>query len=133
VSELPGWRRSDLPHAPQFTLGNAVRVIGPGTILLGMSLGAGDWLLGPAVTVAGAVALTRAEPLALVVIGANLAAVNLAVIAFHTLSVNRTLLPRELRPPLWRQTALGVCGLFFACLAWAALGDPTRFLALLGW
>ena len=51
MSLLPPWRRSDLPHPPAFTLGNAVRVIGPGTLLLGVSLGAGDWLLGPAVTV----------------------------------------------------------------------------------
>ena len=28
-----------------------MRVIGPGTLLLGVSLGAADWLLGPAVTV----------------------------------------------------------------------------------
>ena len=57
VSPLPPWRRSDLPHPPAFTLGNAVRVIGPGTLLLGVSLGAGDWLLGPAVTVTYGAAL----------------------------------------------------------------------------
>src|SRR5262249_42082429 len=51
VTPLPAWRQSDLPHPPAFTLVNAVRVIGPGTLLLGVSLGAGDWLLGPAVTV----------------------------------------------------------------------------------
>jgi hypothetical protein len=27
-----------------------VRVIGPGGLLLGLSLGSGDWLLGPAIT-----------------------------------------------------------------------------------
>ena len=48
---LPAWQRRDLPHPPAFTLRNAVRVIGPGTILLGVSLGAGDWLLGPATVV----------------------------------------------------------------------------------
>jgi hypothetical protein len=84
-------------------------------------------------TVAGAVAITLAEPLSLILIGANLAAVNFALLAFHTLWVNRTLLPRELRPPLWREAALLACGLFFAGLAWAALGgDPARLLALRG-
>jgi hypothetical protein len=81
-------------------------------------------------TAAGLFAFTLAEPLALILIGANLAAVNFAVLAFHTLWVNRTLLPRELRPPLWRQAALLVCGCFFAGLACAALGDPSRVLAL---
>ena len=84
-----------------------------------------------AFTAAGLGALTLAEPLALILIGANLAAVNFAVLAFHTLWVNRTLLPRELRPPLWRQATLLVCGCFFAALAWAALGNPSRILALL--
>jgi hypothetical protein len=49
VSELPVWRQGDLPHAPAYNPRNLVRVIGPGAILLGLSLGAGDWLLGPAV------------------------------------------------------------------------------------
>jgi hypothetical protein len=86
-----------------------------------------------AFTAAGAVAITLAEPLALILIGANLAAVNFALLAFHTLWVNRTLLPRELRPPLWRQAALVACGLFFGGLACAALGgDPTHLLAPFG-
>ena len=68
---------------------------------------------------AGLFASTLADPLSLILIGANLAALNFAFLAFHTLWVNRTLLPRELRPPLWRQAALLVCGCFFAGLAWA--------------
>ena len=49
MSELPVWRQGDLPHAPAYNAVNLVRVIGPGAILLGLSLGAGDWLLGPAI------------------------------------------------------------------------------------
>jgi Mn2+/Fe2+ NRAMP family transporter len=52
VSDLPAWRQGDLPHAPTYNPVNLVRVIGPGAILLGLSLGAGDWLLGPAVAAA---------------------------------------------------------------------------------
>jgi hypothetical protein len=51
VSDLPAWRQADLPHAPAYNPVNLVRVIGPGAILLGVSLGAGDWLLGPAIVV----------------------------------------------------------------------------------
>ena len=52
MSDLPAWRQGDLPHAPTYNPVNLVRVIGPGAILLGLSLGAGDWLLGPAVAAA---------------------------------------------------------------------------------
>jgi len=52
VSELPVWRQADLPHPPAYNPINLARVIGPGAILLGVSLGAGDWLLGPAVVTA---------------------------------------------------------------------------------
>ncbi len=52
MSDLPAWRQGDLPHAPAYTPINLVRVIGPGAILLGVSLGAGDWLLGPAIAAA---------------------------------------------------------------------------------
>ena len=48
MSDLPGWRQGDLPHAPKYNPINLVRVVGPGTILLGLSIGAGEWLLGPA-------------------------------------------------------------------------------------
>ena len=51
MSYLPAWQQGDLPHPPASSFRNAVRVIGLGTILLGVSLGAGDWLLGPAVAV----------------------------------------------------------------------------------
>lgn len=52
MSDLPAWRQADLPHAPAYNPVNLVRVIGPAAILLGLSLGAGDWLLGPAVAAA---------------------------------------------------------------------------------
>ena len=52
VNDLPAWRQGDLPHAPAYNPVNLVRVIGPGAILLGLSLGAGDWLLGPAIAAA---------------------------------------------------------------------------------
>ena len=52
MSDLPAWRQGDLPHAPAYNPINLVRVIGPGAILLGLSLGAGDWLLGPAIAAA---------------------------------------------------------------------------------
>lgn len=48
---LPAWREEDLPAPPVFNLRNALAVIGPGTIALSMSIGSGEWLLGPATIV----------------------------------------------------------------------------------
>ena len=42
--------RNSLPPPP-FSLRNVIRVIGPGTILQGTSIGSGEWLLGPATIV----------------------------------------------------------------------------------
>lgn len=46
---LPGWEVEELPEPPAFTWRNAATIIGPGAILLSVSLGSGEWLLGPAV------------------------------------------------------------------------------------
>ncbi len=83
-------------------------------------------------TVAGCAAMTVAEPLTLILIGANVAAFNLAVLAFHTLWLNRTLLPTELKPSLWREAAVALCGLFFAALVFAVLTRRPPSLSILG-
>jgi hypothetical protein len=66
----------------------------------------------------GCIGLNLARPLTLIIIGANAAAFIFVVESVHTLVVNRRFLPRELRPPLWREGVLVLCavfyGLFFA-------------------
>jgi len=57
---------------------------------------------------AGCLAMTVADPLTLIVIGADIAAVNFAVLSFHTLRLNRALLPEALRPPRWREAVVAV-------------------------
>ena len=47
---LPAWEVADLPAPPKFNFKNALAIIGPGAILLGTSIGSGEWLIGPAVT-----------------------------------------------------------------------------------
>ncbi len=47
---LPAWEKADLPAPPRFSVGSAIAIIGPGAILLGTSIGSGEWLIGPAVT-----------------------------------------------------------------------------------
>ncbi len=48
AGELPPWEEAELPAPPPFTFGNVLAIIGPGAILLGTSIGSGEWLLGPA-------------------------------------------------------------------------------------
>jgi hypothetical protein len=46
---LPAWGVAELPFPPPFTLRNALRTVGPGVIGLGIAIGSGEWLIGPAV------------------------------------------------------------------------------------
>ena len=48
---LPEWEVADLPAPPPYRFGRALRgITGPGIIALGISIGSGEWLLGPSVT-----------------------------------------------------------------------------------
>jgi hypothetical protein len=82
-------------------------------------------------TVAGCAAMTLADPFRLILIGANVAALNFVVLSLHTIWVNRALLPRELRPSLWRELGVLACGAFFAALLAKVLRDPERISGLL--
>ncbi len=62
----------------------------------------------------GCVAMALAPPLMLIKIGANIAGFMFTFSGIHILIVNRKLLPKELRPSLWREAALVACTLFFA-------------------
>ncbi|UCF73595.1 MAG: Nramp family divalent metal transporter [Deltaproteobacteria bacterium] len=48
---LRPWNVADLPAPPKFNFRNAMAVIGPGTIALSMSIGSGEWLIGPSAAV----------------------------------------------------------------------------------
>jgi hypothetical protein len=61
----------------------------------------------------GLLALRLTEPIILLELGANVAGLIFALVALHILYVNTTLLPPELRPPVWRRVALVVMALFY--------------------
>ena len=50
AGSLPPWGVAELPAPPPYNLKNALRVTGAGAIILGISIGSGEWLIGPAVT-----------------------------------------------------------------------------------
>ena len=47
-SGLPAWKTADLPEAPRPSGLGWMGVVGPGVIVLGLSIGSGEFLLGPA-------------------------------------------------------------------------------------
>ncbi len=65
------------------------------------------------IAVWGVIALGLAQPIVLLQLGANMAGIVFVISALHVLYVNTTLLPVELRPPLWRRVALVVMALFY--------------------
>jgi hypothetical protein len=61
--------------------------------------------------------LSTARPMGLIIAYGNLGNLALAVSCWHTLAVNRRLLPREVRPGLASQAALALAGGYFFALA----------------
>jgi hypothetical protein len=83
-------------------------------------------------TAAGCIAMTVGDSFQLILIGANVAAFNFVVLSLHTLWINRALLPRELRPSIWRELGVLACGAFFAALLVKVLLEPGRLSELFG-
>ena len=61
----------------------------------------------------GVIALGMAQPIVLLQLSANIGGVVMVLSSLHILYVNTTLLPPELRPPLWRRVALVAMALFY--------------------
>jgi hypothetical protein len=61
----------------------------------------------------GVIALRLSQPIVLLQLSANMGAVVLVIASLHLLRVNTTLLPAEIRPPLWRRLALVAQAAFY--------------------
>lgn len=68
----------------------------------------------------GAIALNLAQPLALIVISANVAGFIALMLSIHTIIINRKFLPRALQAPLWREGALVLTALFYGFFVFLA-------------
>src|SRR5262245_38617467 len=64
--EMPRWEQGKLDDAPSFTWKNWAAMLGPGFLMSGASIGAGEWLLGPAVTARFGGALLWATTLSII-------------------------------------------------------------------
>ena len=69
----------------------------------------------------GCIALNLAQPLTLIIIGANVAGFTFVLESLHTLVVNRKFLPPALRPALWREASVVLCAIFYGVLVVLAL------------
>jgi hypothetical protein len=47
---FPAWEKGELPPAPVFRWSRWTMLIGPGVVMVGANIGAGEWLFGPLVT-----------------------------------------------------------------------------------
>jgi hypothetical protein len=70
----------------------------------------------------GMIALRLVQPVFLLQLGANIAAIVMVIASLHILYVNTTLLPAPLRPPLWRRATLVGMALFYGTFVVLWLG-----------
>jgi hypothetical protein len=61
----------------------------------------------------GVVALGLAQPIVLLQLAANVGGLIFVLASLHLLYINCTLLPPEVRPPVWRRVALVAMALFY--------------------
>jgi hypothetical protein len=81
------------------------------------------------VVVWGLIAMKLQRPMALLLLGANIASAIFVIASLHLLYLNTRVLPAALRPPLWRRVALVGMALFYGFFV--ALVAPTVALAIL--
>lgn len=49
ANPMPAWQVDELPEPPKFSF-EPWKLLGPGLVMVGSSIGAGEWLMGPAIT-----------------------------------------------------------------------------------
>ena len=79
-----------------------------------------------AAVVWGVVALRLAQPIVLLQLGANMAGIVFIIASLHILYVNTTLLPKELRPSMWRRAGLLAMTLFYGFFVVLWIGSMLR-------
>jgi hypothetical protein len=73
----------------------------------------------------GCIAINLSAPMMLLMIGANMAGFIFVVACPHILYVNNKLLPKPLRPPMWRNIVLVAMMLFYGFFVFCLVGQQT--------
>lgn len=115
AGHLPPYRVADLPAPPPYNLRNVLATIGPGAILLGVAIGSGEWLLGPAASVQYGLSV-----LWIVTVSAVLQVILNTEMARYTLYTGEPIVSGFMRtwpgPAFW--------GWFYSVLYWLQVGWP---------
>jgi hypothetical protein len=74
----------------------------------------------------GCLAMGLAQPMVLLMIGANIAAFVFAFTGIHVIIVNRKILPKEVRAPLWREMVVILCSVFYIISFTLCMGKACR-------
>jgi hypothetical protein len=117
---LPAWGMAEMPAPPPFRPKTAMKVIGAGAIALGMSIGSGEWLLGPAVTAKYGAALLWVATVSIV-----LQAILNQEMVRYTLATGEPIFTGFLRT----KPGSGFWGPFYSVLMFLQLGWPGWALA----
>jgi hypothetical protein len=78
------------------------------------------------VVIWGIIALRLVQPIALLLIGANVAGAVLVISSLHLLYINTRLLPEHVRPPMWRRVALVAMALFWGFFVTLSVASVVR-------
>ena len=109
------WTSAQLPPPPPPSFGNFVRIIGPAAILLGTSIGSGEWLIGPAAVIRYGTGL-----LGIVTVAVVLQTIFNTEVMRYTVSTGEPILTGFMRlgrrPRAW--------GLFYVVFGFLHLGWP---------
>ena len=62
----------------------------------------------------GVIAMYLAKPFFMIIVSATVGGYLLVITSLHTLYVNRTFLPKEIQPPIWKQIGLVLCAGFYS-------------------
>ncbi len=122
------WKVAELPPPPEPTLSNIVALVGPGAIILALSIGSGEWLLGPKTAVEHGVRLLWITTVAVVLQTVfNIECARYALYCGEPILVGFTrLFPG---PAFWRTVWLGL--LFISIGPGWALGSATALAAVI--
>ena len=112
---IAAWTSAQLPTPPPPSFGNFVRIIGPAAILLGTSIGSGEWLIGPAAVIRYGTGL-----LGIVTVAVVLQTIFNTEVMRYTVSTGEPILTGFMRlgrrPRAW--------GLFYVVFGFLHLGWP---------
>ena len=128
---MEAWSVKDMPEPRPFTFRNILAVVGPGAIALSVSIGTGEWILGPQATIKGGLALMWIVTFSVyfqMILNLNLVRYSIYTGEPATHGFMRT----APGPVFWGTVYIGLALCQFGWPAWAATSAAPLFAAFTG-